>query len=332
MPRLPAILAVLLATTFAGCTGSTWSTRPTVVYAPNVSSSTPVDAVPPPPPPASLPEQQQTQQVMDELKRLGDADPEARDRLIEDLRQSDPAIWPLVAQQHRATEAYRQQVQQKATLAQAQRLPPVMELAAVPVEKPNPLPEKQPEPSPFIAPPPPSAVMPVSYVAPAAAEPRRTSDATATSEPKPKPKEPARLDVRNVTFCTEVHSYGCIKPFETTEFRPNQEVLLYAELEHFASESTPKGYCTSLCSRYEVLDSQGRRVVEQKFSPTEEYCRNRRRDFFIGYRLQWPKNLAPGRYQLRLVIEDQKSHQSGEAVVEFDIKGDRGVKSIAAND
>ncbi|MCE5302468.1 MAG: hypothetical protein LLF97_05090 [Planctomycetaceae bacterium] len=326
MPRFPAILAVLVATTLAGCTCPAWSTRPSVVYTPEVASPSSVESVPPP----AVSELQQTQQVMDELKRLGAVDPAARDRLIEDLRQSDPAIWPLVVQQHRSTAAYRQQVEQKAATAQAQRLPPTTELAAVPIERPNPLPERQPEPATPVLPSPPVAVVPASYVATAAVETSQASKAALEPMSEPTSKTPERLEVRNVAFCTEVQSYGCIKPFKTVEFRPNQEVLLYAELEHFVSEPTPKGYCTSLCSRYEVLDARGRRVVEQKFSPTEEYCRNCRRDFFIGYRVRWPKDLAPGRYQLRLVIDDQKSHRSGEAVVQFDIQGDGGVKSAVA--
>ena len=129
------------------------------------------------------------------------------------------------------------------------------------------------------------------------------------------------MALRNLTFCTEVLSYGCLKRFEKYEFTPNQEVLLYAEVENFASEPTPKGYFTSLRSSYQILDAQGRRVAEHAFPATEEYCQNRRRDFFIGYHLCLPKGLPPGKHSLQLVIEDLTSRKVGQGAVEFEVKG-----------
>ena len=70
--------------------------------------------------------------------------------------------------------------------------------------------------------------------------------------------------VRNLAFCTEVQSYGCVKPFKAYEFAPGQEVLLYAEVENFTSEATPKGYHTALRSSYQVLDGRGQRVADAR--------------------------------------------------------------------
>jgi len=131
--------------------------------------------------------------------------------------------------------------------------------------------------------------------------------------------EAAPLAVRNLAFCTEVLSYGCFKRFEKYEFQPNQEVLLYAEVENYASEPTPNGYHTSLKSSYQIYDSRGRRAAEHDFAPTEEYCQNLRRDFFIGYRLRLPKDLEPGKYTLRLSIDDTKCGKSGQATIEFTV-------------
>jgi hypothetical protein len=133
--------------------------------------------------------------------------------------------------------------------------------------------------------------------------------------------ESAPLTVRNLAFCTEVLSYGCAKRFDQYEFAVNQEVLLYAEVENFASEPTVKGYHTSLRSSYQVLDARGARVAGQTFAPIEEYCQNLRRDFFIGYHLRLPKQLAPGKYTLRLSIDDLMCRKTGQASVEFEVKG-----------
>lgn len=132
--------------------------------------------------------------------------------------------------------------------------------------------------------------------------------------------ELAPLVVRNLAFCTEIQSFGCNTPFPSYEFAPGQAVLLYAEVDNFTSEPTPKGYHTALRSRYRIFDSQGRCVEDQDFTLTEEYCRNRRRDFFIGYHLSLPGQLAPGRYTLELTIEDLKSNKVGQSPIEFSIR------------
>ncbi len=53
------------------------------------------------------------------------------------------------------------------------------------------------------------------------------------------------LTVRHIAFCTEVASYGVVTPFKETEFTPGEQVLLYAEVENFKSEETPKGFRTA---------------------------------------------------------------------------------------
>ena len=50
---------------------------------------------------------------MAELRQLGTVDAAAQDRLMEDLRQSDPSLWPLVMEQFRATLAYRRRAAER---------------------------------------------------------------------------------------------------------------------------------------------------------------------------------------------------------------------------
>jgi hypothetical protein len=132
--------------------------------------------------------------------------------------------------------------------------------------------------------------------------------------------ESAPLVVRNLAFCTEVQSYGCTKRFKTYEFAPEQEILLYAEVENFTSEETAKGFHTSLRSSYQLFDSRGQRVADHQFTTTEEHCQNPRRDFFIGYYLRLPKRIYPGRHTLQLTIEDLKSHKVGQSSIELTIR------------
>ena len=105
--------------------------------------------------------------------------------------------------------------------------------------------------------------------------------------------ETAPLVVANLAFCTAVQSFGSIQPFRKTEFTPDQEVLLYAEVENFVSAPTPSGYHTSLKSNCQIFDNRGNRVEDHDFPPIEEYCQNLRRDYFIGYHLHIPKRIYP---------------------------------------
>lgn len=128
------------------------------------------------------------------------------------------------------------------------------------------------------------------------------------------------LVVRNLNFCTEVFSYGGFTRFEKNEFHPNQQVLLYAEVENFKSEETAKGFHTSLRSSYQIIDSQGHRVAADDFPVTEEHCQNQRHDYFLRYFLFLPERIYDGKYTLQLTIEDTKSQKIGQSSIEFTIK------------
>jgi hypothetical protein len=129
----------------------------------------------------------------------------------------------------------------------------------------------------------------------------------------------AALEIHNLAFCSEVQSFGSIKPFETREFSPGQRLLLYAEIENFRSENTAKGYHTSLRSSFQIFDSSGRRVDERDSAESEEHCQSPRRDYFIGCDFCLPKKLYPGRYTLKLTVEDLKSQKVAESSIDFTV-------------
>lgn len=132
--------------------------------------------------------------------------------------------------------------------------------------------------------------------------------------------ESAALTVRNLHFCTEVKSYGVYTPFDQTQFKPGQQVLIYVEVENFKSDDTPQGYHTSLRGSYQVLDAQGRRVEERELPLTEDYCRNPRRDYSIRYFLTIPARTYDGSYTLQLTLEDTLGQKIGQATAEFQVQ------------
>jgi hypothetical protein len=134
-------------------------------------------------------------------------------------------------------------------------------------------------------------------------------------------RELGSLSLRNLSFCKKVYGYGSIDPFHTDRFSPGQQVALYVEVENYHSQSTEKGFCTSLGSTYEVFDDKGERVSGGTFPDVDDCCRSRRRDFHIQYGLALPEKMAPGEYQLELVVKDRQSDKIGHATVAFEIRG-----------
>jgi hypothetical protein len=132
--------------------------------------------------------------------------------------------------------------------------------------------------------------------------------------------ESCPLVVRNLAFATDIQSYGTYKPFDKYEFAPGQRVLLYAEVENFRSTETPKGFFTATRSSYQIFDSSGRRVAEHEFSPSEEYCRQPRRDFFISYDFCLPQRIYPGKHVLQLTVADTNSQKIGQSSIDFTVK------------
>ncbi len=128
------------------------------------------------------------------------------------------------------------------------------------------------------------------------------------------------LAVRSVAFCTQVDGYGLFQRFAKNHFAPDQDVLLYCEIDNVAAEKVKLGYETQLQGRYEIRDAQGLRIEDQLLPMEPEICQNHRRDYFIVYRIYMPQKIAPGSYQLRLTVEDMKAHKFGQSNVDFEIR------------
>ncbi len=130
----------------------------------------------------------------------------------------------------------------------------------------------------------------------------------------------SNLEVHNATFCTEVDGYGVVTKFPQYAFKADQELLLYCELDNFVSSHIDgKGFETQLQGSYEIVDASGRRVADQLLPMDSHLCRNQRRDYFIAYRIYMPPKIDPGKYQLKLTVEDLKGRKFGQANLDFQI-------------
>ena len=151
---------------------------------------------------------------------------------------------------------------------------------------------------------------------------RATHTISQLTEAMTRLRQRANLELRNVLFCTKIDGFGNYDRFERSEFTPGQPVLIYAEARNFLSSPTANGqYKTVLKSTIEIhrAGSQGGVISKQEFPPTEDFCRNRRTDYFHSYLLNIPKDLPAGPYVLKLIVEDQLNRKVASYMVNFSI-------------
>ena len=89
-------------------------------------------------------------------------------------------------------------------------------------------------------------------------------------------------------------------------------------VKHNAEYLSAYGFNSRLLAKEGEQVKRGQRVAEQEFATNEEYCRNYRRDFFIGYEFSMPK-INPGDYVLKLTVTDLNSLKIGQSSIEFSI-------------
>jgi hypothetical protein len=130
----------------------------------------------------------------------------------------------------------------------------------------------------------------------------------------------SNLLVSPPVFCTQVDGFGATHKFDKNCFKPEQQVLLYCELEHVTSQRVREGYESRIRGTYEIRDSQGKRIVEQSLPMEPDVCASQRRDYFLVYMIYMPPNIESGKYELVLSMEDLTGNKFGTSKSEFEIK------------
>lgn len=130
----------------------------------------------------------------------------------------------------------------------------------------------------------------------------------------------SNLLVSPPVFCTQVDGFGATHKFDKNCFKPEQQVLLYCELEHVTSQRVREGFESRIRGTYEIRDSQGKRIVEQILPMEPDICSSPRRDYFLVYMIYMPPNIESGKYELVLSMEDLTGNKFGTSKSEFEIK------------
>ncbi|WP_150076158.1 hypothetical protein [Roseiconus nitratireducens] len=128
------------------------------------------------------------------------------------------------------------------------------------------------------------------------------------------------LSLDHLEFCTEIESYGQIKPFEGNRFSAGQQVILYCEVENFAVVEQDGRFQTELHGVYDIYDGSDTKIFSQLLPVDQQQSRNRLRDYFVAYEMYLPKQMPSGSYRLMLTLEDRVSKKYGQATIPFEIK------------
>ncbi|MCA9085670.1 MAG: hypothetical protein KDA81_16530 [Planctomycetaceae bacterium] len=131
------------------------------------------------------------------------------------------------------------------------------------------------------------------------------------------------LRLRRVDLCSRILSFGRIEPFPSNDFDPGQPVLLYAEVDNFASEITPNGnHRTSFDAQIQILHEDGPADVIETINLAEidDEASSERLDYFLSFELTIPSHLGTGTYRIRLRVRDRISGRTTEEFVTFQVR------------
>jgi hypothetical protein len=140
-----------------------------------------------------------------------------------------------------------------------------------------------------------------------------------------------RLALVTVALCTRVGGFGDYDEFAHAErggyvflAHTGQQAVVYLEVENFTSELDGQGrWVTHLAQQLVVIsDRDGIPVWREDWQRGTDMSKNRREDFFIVQVITLPKRLSVGRYQLKILIRDERSGSEAEAAINFEMVAD----------
>jgi hypothetical protein len=132
--------------------------------------------------------------------------------------------------------------------------------------------------------------------------------------------QPASLGIGKLRLCRKVHGFGSFEALGESEIKAGQRFLVYCEMTGMRCEARNDSYVSRLSSKIEVTSARDGTIQwARELGPAEDVCGSRRHDFYVNYRVDLPKNLAPGAYRLRLTQTDLIAKKSTSAELPFEI-------------
>lgn len=125
--------------------------------------------------------------------------------------------------------------------------------------------------------------------------------------------ETSDLGIKKAAICNEVNGFGKFNQFESNQFRPGDEFLLYCEIENFSTEDIEGAEGTvhqcEFKAQVEYINSKGETDHVQSLAKITDQSKSDRRDFYILFRIRIP-DLAAGDHSLQVQIQDKVGRKS----------------------
>jgi hypothetical protein len=130
----------------------------------------------------------------------------------------------------------------------------------------------------------------------------------------------AELSIGDLRLCRKVLGFGSFEPLTSDRVKAGQQLLVYCELTGIQYEERGDDFVSRISSRVEVKAADGGPVLwSRELGDAQDICRRRRRDYYVNYRVELPRTLAPGSYRLRLLQTDLVAGSAISGDIPFEI-------------
>ncbi len=133
----------------------------------------------------------------------------------------------------------------------------------------------------------------------------------------------ADLQVATLKLCSKVESFGVFEEIKTASFQVGHRnrVIVYCEIRNFRIEPTEDSQNrVLLAQKIKVLNSEGKTVYDVGDEDVPYISRRPIEDFFLVQLVELPTSLSPGKYILRVYVEDKLAGKATEGQTEFTMR------------
>ena len=140
----------------------------------------------------------------------------------------------------------------------------------------------------------------------------------------------APLELVDLRICQAVERFGEVTPFNTPGRQAGDWIGLYCEVDGLHQEPTASGFQAQLAGRLEIIPANGGPALALPLLTSKQTFPRRRRDYYVSYSKELPRDLQPGHYTLRMTIQDLATSQTASRETTLIIIGDGGQDAVAA--
>ncbi len=138
------------------------------------------------------------------------------------------------------------------------------------------------------------------------------------------------LTIARASLCTRVTGFGAYTPYPGTVFRAGQPIraIVYIELDHFATRPARDGdqvfadapidqqVSVELSQSVSLFQDPGGLLAwHVPAQPITDTSRSKRRDFYLIQRIELPRTLSIGKYNIKVQVKDLVANAEAETVI-----------------